>query len=393
MSCVLADSLSRTREILAAGAGRFFVAILDLNLPDAADGEVVDLVQSYGIPAVVLTGTVNDEQREALFACNIADYIEKNHLAGVYSAVRLVERIRANRENSVLVVDDSTAQRGYLCALLHNRGYRTLQAADGAEGLKVLRENDEISLVITDYNMPNMDGLEMVKQMRGMRSVEDLAIIGLSSTEEKGILPRFLKSGASDFMTKPFMLEELYCRIDQNLDMVRYVREAHDAANRDFLTHLYNRRYFFEQASKLHARARAGELPIVVAMLDADHFKRINDTHGHQVGDDALVAMANTLRDSLDGRGVLARFGGEEFVCLRVLAEGEAPGECMESLRAAVEAIRLTSEAGEPVPLTVSVGGTTEPLDSLDRMLTVADQGVYRAKEQGRNRVVMAQGG
>lgn len=390
--CRHVETLAAARELLDTRADAFFVAVLDLNLPDAPNGEVVDLVQSRGIPVVILTGSVDERQRAGFLQRRVADYVSKNNLAGVDIVARLVERMHLNRETRVLVVDDSASQRAYLGALLNAHGYQTLEAADGREALAVLVEHPEIALVITDYNMPGMDGLRMVREMRRTHSPEALGIIGVSGAMDKGILANFLKSGANDFLTKPFETEELYCRVDQNLDMLRYVREARDAANRDFLTRLYNRRYFFEQATRLHARAAAGELRLLLAMIDADHFKRINDTWGHQTGDEALVAMAGQLGRRAGREGFPARFGGEEFVCIQVLSEEADPAACLEQLRADIEAIRLHSAEGDPVPLTVSIGATTRPMGSIDEMLGIADQAVYLAKEQGRNRVVLLDG-
>lgn len=388
IKCHTAPDMASAKQALEADADSFYVAICDLNLPDAPNGEVVELVQSYGIPVIILTSSVDAQKREQLFSRQVADYIEKNHMAGVSSAVALVERMYANRDHSVLVVDDSAAQRDYLCALLHNRGYQTLQADDGEQGLKVLKANPAIRVVVTDYNMPGMDGLEMVREMRNLRSAQDLAIIGVSSVTEKGVLARFLKSGANDFLSKPFELEELYCRIDQNFDVIRYIHSAWEAANRDSLTGLYNRRYFFEHAAKLHAEASQGKFSITLAMVDADHFKKVNDTFGHQVGDEALVAIAGVLKRSKDTNALFARFGGEEFVWLCV-----HQGDCnacpaLELLRADIESLQLQAPDGSVVPLSVSIGATTTLSDSFEAMLHSADEALYQAKEQGRNRVV-----
>ncbi len=386
---VHAGTLRETRALLAEQADDIFVAVLDLNLPDAPRGEVVDVVQAHGIPVIILTGSLDPDKRQALFRQNIADYVSKRSLSGVDSVVRLVERIRVNREHAILVVDDSAAQRNYLRVLLHNHGYRTLEAADGQEGLDMLAAHPEIRLVITDYNMPRLDGLQMLEEIRRQRSADELAVIAVSGAGEEGILPRFLKSGANDFLGKPFETEELYCRIDQNLDMLRYVAQARDAANRDYLTRLFNRRYFFEHAEALHARAIRGEIRLMVAMIDADHFKSINDTHGHQVGDEALKAMAGVLQTFSGRDGFPARFGGEEFVCIQVLSDDQDPGECLERLRAAMQAIALFTPEGTSVPITVSIGATCNPLDSIDHMLELADEAVYQAKVGGRNRVVI----
>ena len=174
--------------------------------------------------------------------------------------------------------------------------------------------------------------------------------------------------------------------MDQNVDMLRIIRRARDAANRDFLTGLYNRRCFFELAEAMYRRAAKGELQIVVAMIDADHFKRINDTFGHQVGDDALVAIAATLRDLVEGNGLVARFGGEEFVCLHVLDGMVDPRECLDQIRQGIAAIQLYSD-GQRVGITASIGATRTLHGNLDQMLAAADRAVYAAKKAGRNRV------
>jgi len=382
-----AVNLAQAKALLENDPDRFFIAVVDLNLPDAPDGQIVDLVQHHHIPAVVLTGMVDDEMRKSMFEKQVADYVVKQHLTGIEYVVRLVERIDANRKRLVLVVDDSRTFRAYLQTLLHSHGYRTLVAGDGREGLALLREHPEVALVISDYNMPRMDGLEMVAEMRRIRSRDDLAIIGLSDSRDRRTPPRFLKSGANDFLGKPFQLEEFYCRVDQNLDMVRYILEAREAANRDFLTRLHNRRFFFEQGARMHERARKGTGNLVAAMIDADHFKRVNDTHGHQLGDQALKAIAGVLRVQLQGKGLVGRYGGEEFACLLDLAEGKDPVSLFNRVRSEVAAIDLR-DGDTRVPLSVSIGCTRVLGDSLDEMLSYADTGVYQAKSTGRNRVV-----
>lgn len=389
VECLLAASYAEAERLLEAEAGALFAAVLDLNLPDAPNGEVIDLVQQAGIPVVVLTANVDVAKRAAMFERGVADYVVKDSLVGIEYVARLVNRLARNGSTRVLVVDDSRAFREYLCGLLHQHGYATLDASDGVEGLECLRQTPDISLVITDYNMPRMDGLAMVAEMRKLRSHDDLAIIGVSDAAKQGILARFLKGGATDYLNKPFCVEEFYCRVDQNIDMLRVVQRARDAASRDFLTGLYNRRYFFEHAERLHRRALDGELRILVAMIDADHFKQINDNFGHQVGDEALVAIAAVLRGQVEGQGMVARFGGEEFVCLRVLDPSLRPADCLERIRRAIEQIDLRAD-GRPVPLTVSIGATAEPGGDIDQMLARADGAVYQAKRAGRNRVVIA---
>ena len=383
-----AANFAAAQQLLQDAPERFFIAVLDLHLPDAPNGEIVDLVQGYGIPVIVLSAAYDRERRRALFEKNIVDYVDKQQLSGVEYVVKLVERIYVSRSLRVLVVDDSASFRRYAETLLRNHGYRTCSAANGVDALRTLERTSDIRLVVTDYHMPVMDGLEMVRQIRLTRSREQLAVIGLSDNRNPEVLIGFLKAGASDFLAKPFQLEEFYCRVDQNLDMLRLLKEARDAADRDFLTKAYNRRYFFKHAERHYQRAVDGDYAIAVAMIDVDHFKQINDTYGHQFGDQALLALATLLTEAAAGNGFVARFGGEEFVYLRLVDEGAASECLMEQLRREVSQLELPHKDG-PVSMTVSIGVSENTAGDFEHMLARADQAVYRAKRAGRNRVVV----
>jgi diguanylate cyclase (GGDEF)-like protein len=388
LTCDHADSYAAAQALLRNDAGRYFVAVLDLNLPDAPDGEIIDLVEQAGLPIIVLTGHLDEALRERMYERGVADYVVKDSLVGIDYVARLVTRLAHSHEARILVVDDTRAFRDYLTSLLQQHGYATVTASDGEAGLAALQQQPDINLVIADYNMPKMDGLTMVSEMRKLRSHDELAIVAISDSTKPGVLARFLKGGASDYLHKPFAIEEFYCRIDQNIDMLRSVRRARDLANRDFLTGLYNRRYFFEHAERMHRSALDGEMKMVVAMVDADHFKRINDQFGHQLGDKALVAIATTLRDALEGRGLVARFGGEEFVIARTIVKPDEASRCLEDIRQRIGAIPLQHDR-RLVPLTVSIGATHKLGVSLDDMLHRADLAVYDAKSAGRDRVVV----
>lgn len=365
---------------------RFDVALVDLNLPDAPGGEVVDLALAHHIPTIVFAGDCSEETRSRLWTKRIVDYVVKEGEESLNYAVRLVRRILRNRQIAVLVVDDSATVRHMLAEMLAVHCFTVLEAADGSEGLRLLAEHPNVRLVITDYEMPQMNGVRLVQAARGLYPKEELAIIGISGHEQKNLSARFLKSGANDFLHKPFSAEELYCRITQNLDLLEYIRTIRDLSEKDMLTGLANRRYFFAHGTQLLAKAQERQEPVYVAMLDLDHFKRVNDQYGHEAGDAVLRHVGAMLQCHFVGQALSARLGGEEFA---VLFAGVADVAArMEAFRAELAATPVPIPGGS-VPVTVSIGVCSLPGQNLERHLACADQLLYRAKHRGRNRVEM----
>lgn len=387
LSVVGVGTLAETEAQLAWNPERFFCAVLDLNLPDAPSGGVVDLVQSHGIPALVLTGFVDPALRETMLAKQVLDYFIKRNLSDIEQVAHTIGRLWRNRQIKVMVVDDSRSFRGYVQSLLNSHRYQILAAGGGQEALEFLAEHPDTSLVLTDVNMPGMDGLELIEAIRRQYRREDLAVIGMSDASKPGLSALLLKTGANDFIAKPFQVEELVCRVNQNTDMMQYVRRLREAATCDFLTGLLNRRQLLEVGEKLHANARRGHFLLGLGMVDADYFKRINDQYGHLVGDEALKAIAATLHKTLRTSDVVGRYGGEEFVCMAVLQSETDAERVFERACAAVSKVGFKSGDRE-IPLTVSIGFTTDLGISLHQMIEQADSAVYRAKAEGRNRVV-----
>ncbi len=366
----------------------FFVAILDLNLPDAPDGEIVDFVLSKQIPSIILTATLDDEVRERILSRNVVDYVVKQSIWSVEYVTRIIQRIYCNQSIKVLVVDDSSSYRAHYRCLLEAQRYHVLEAADGEAGLQVLNSDPDIKLIITDYNMPNMDGFELVSRVRRKYSKDQIAVIGLSSEGSAVLSAKFLKLGANDFLRKPFVSEEFHARVTQNIEMIELIEKLRDAAVRDPLTKLFNRRYCLEAGSRLFEQCRKSGSPLAVAMLDIDFFKKINDTYGHDAGDMALKHMASLLQESAGEGHIVGRFGGEEFC---ILADGIEEGNVagfFESVRELVEQMVINYK-GQLINFTLSAGVCATLLHSLEAMINRADELLYQAKRQGRNRVIL----
>ncbi len=383
-----ADSLAGAQALLAERPERFFCAALDLNLPDAPDGEVVDTVRAHGLPVIVLTGSADPAIRELMLTKNVVDYIVKQNSHEIEHVAYLIGRLRENRATKILVVDDSRSFRLYLTSLLEKYFFHVLEAGDGREALAVMEQHPDVTLVLTDINMPVMDGFELIAALRQRYRREDLAIIGVADARNHDVSAKLLKLGGNDFLAKPFVEEEFFARVTQSTNMVGYVRQIRDSSVRDFLTGIYNRRYLFEVGATLHGNALRGTVQLAALMIDADHFKAVNDTYGHAAGDAVLQALAKCIVDELRTSDIVARYGGEEFVCLMVLKESSDLAGVCERVRLAAAALQIQYQ-DQTIPISISVGGTTALGNSFEEMLRTADSGVYQAKAEGRNRYIV----
>lgn len=366
----------------------YFAAILDLTLPDAKDEKIVDYVLSHKIPSIVFTGEFDDEMRERMLSKNIVDYVIKENIQDINYVIRTIHRIYKNQFIKVMVVDDSDILRKLIKRLLKIHRYNVLEASNGKDALDVLNNNPEIKLIITDYQMPKMNGFELVSHIRKKYSIDQLAIIGISAHGSGLLSAKFLKKGANDFVNKPFVNEEFFCRISQNIEILEHIEAVREASNIDYLTNLCNRRQFYNLGSTLYKNAKRGNLKITIAMIDIDHFKRINDTYGHIVGDIALKHISGMLSKNLREADVVARYGGEEFCVISTNMDKEKAEFTFERIRKLIEMNTIkTKEAN--IAITVSIGVTTRMLDSLDATINLADELLYQAKQSGRNRVII----
>lgn len=386
MPTLTASTLARAQEIMSQSVGSISCAVVDINLPDAPRGEAVAAVLSHGIATIALTGSCDPVTRDAILNLDILAFILKggHTLSRIISTIR--KHNRCNRVN-VMVVDDDPIAQTMLKKLLENHGYQVFVAANGIQALEQMKLNKGIKLVITDYQMPEMDGLDLVSAIRQHHGMDQVAIIGLSALDTDEITVHFLKVGANDFLYKNFSTEEFNCRVRQNVDMLDHISEIRESANRDALTQLYNRGYFFKAGSSLLEVCRRTHTPFAIAMLDIDHFKAINDIHGHAVGDIVLREIGLLLRRNSRNSDILARYGGEEF-CLFAsnILETDVP-EYLNNICSRIAALRIAHDKGN-VSITISIGSVSNPNLSLLKALQIADTRLYQAKQLGRNRVV-----
>lgn len=385
-SVTVAASLAETQAIIEAAAQPFHLALVDLVLPDSKEGEALDFVQSHSIPCIVFTSVFSADLRERLFADQVIDYVLKDTPSSLDYLLGLVEQLHRNRATTVMVVDDSRTARHYLRDLLNSYHFKVVEAANGSEGLQRLKNDPSIRLVLMDYHMPDMDGIELTRRIRAQYPADRLALIGVSSVGSHTLSAQFIKHGANDFLNKPFLREEFFCRVIQNLRMLDLLDHLRESASRDFLTGLHNRRFFYESGASLMATARRGQIELTAAIVDVDHFKQINDTHGHEAGDLILRKVAECLTRHLRESDMVARIGGEEFALLTVNMAAESRGDYFEALRRAVSEIRVI-HGGKSIGATASIGVYSGDADNLPAFIDLADQALYKAKAAGRNTV------
>ncbi len=264
--------------------------------------------------------------------------------------------------------------------MLEKQLFDVSTANDGQQALEILKADPDIKLLMTDYAMPTMDGFELVKAVRNFRGRDDLAVIGLSGAGKHGLSARFIKYGANDFLTKPFMNEEFHCRVLQTMEQLSLIADIKESAFRDHLTGLYNRRYFYQYAEKLLKNQNQNN---TLALLDVDFFKNINDTFGHEGGDQALKQVGSLIRSTF-AKFTVARVGGEEFAIVLPDIDLARAREYLEAFRKKMASYDF-SISDKSCTITASIGLAEFQNTNLKDAMRVADKALYEAKSKGRN--------
>lgn len=383
---IYATSLAQAVAVYEQHSQDIFAALVDLNLPDAPNGEVVDFTLSKKIPTIVLTGSYDEKRREQLFNKGVVDYVTKEGRYAYSKAIGMINRLEKNQHIKVLVVDDSDMSRKHVVNLLKRHLFQIVEAVDGVDAIKVLLANPDTKLVITDYNMPKMDGFELVRNLRYKYDKTDLIMIGVSGESSEALSAKFIKHGANDFLRKPFHPEEFYCRITHNIESLELIEQITYSAQRDHLTGLYHRSYFFNAARDLYRQAIEKSSPLSCVAINIDNFRQVNEQHGNAWGDAALQAIASRLQDML-GRFLLARADGDDFFVLMPGLDHEKAASFIAKVKQLLSAEAITINGIETY-FYFSAGICDQLGASLDDQIKQARTCLQRAKEAGGNMIV-----
>jgi two-component system cell cycle response regulator len=299
------------------------------------------------------------------------------------------------RNGRILLIDDRAASSERLSAML--KGEHVIDVKIDPNEAVIHAAEGNYDLLIISLGLENFDGLRLCSQVRSLERTRNLPMLAISEGENNARLVRGLEIGVNDFLLRPVDKNELLARVRTQIRKKRYTERLRDnvqlsieMAITDPLTGLYNRRYMESHLGSLVEQAASRGKPLTVLILDIDYFKAINDTHGHDAGDDVLREFSVRIRKSIRGIDLACRYGGEEFVIVMPETDMAVATMVAERLRRRIATEPFPIQQGSSeLEVTISAGisslGTD---DSAAKILKRADQALYRAKRDGRNRVV-----
>ena len=404
------------------------VVLLDVMMPDMDGFEVCRRIKSgiatHHIPVVIVTALDQPSDRVKGLESGADDFLTKP-----VSDVALIARVRslsrlklmtdelrmravtsreiglesperealaeAGRDGRVLMVDDRPALSERMQATLSSEHVVDMEG-DPTEALFHAAEGN-YELVVVSLDLANFDGLRLCSQLRSLERTRNVPILAIAESDSNGRLVRALEIGVNDYLVRPFDKHEVLARVRTQIRKKRYTERLRDsvqlsieAAVTDPLTGLYNRRYMETHVGTLVDQAAARNKPLSVLVLDIDYFKSINDTYGHDAGDDVLQDFAIRIRKSIRGIDLACRYGGEEFVVVMPETDMAVATMVAERLRRRIASEPFPIQKGtRTIDVTISIGiAALAPDDDAAAVIKRADQALYRAKRDGRNRVV-----
>jgi two-component system, cell cycle response regulator len=351
------------------------------------------------IPIIFVSAKDSLENRRHGFQLGVTVFVSKpfppHDLVKIINNILFPPKLFAGM--TALVIDDSSSVRRIIQMILMRIGVTVLSASNGIEAMQIIESfSGTLDLILTDYMMPEMRGDEVCKLVRQKPELEQVPILVVSAFNEKELVLSFFKSGATDYLCKPFIEEELIARVEIHLRARQYIKQVEELnrkleyqATRDGLTGLYNRRYFQEALEREFTLAVRLHHEFSCFIIDLDYFKKVNDSCGHSFGDQVLEEFSAILRIHSRKMDICARYGGEEFVILLPHTSLESAMIYAEKIRASVES-HVFKNAEHSRHVTCSIGVASFKAhnpDNGEKLVGMADHALYQAKEHGRNRV------
>jgi len=295
-----------------------------------------------------------------------------------------------NKKVKILIAEDDRISSKILEKHITGWGYDVLVVPDGKKAWQTFKKN-EVGIVLLDWMMPEITGLDLCRKIRNDKSGKYTYIVLLTAKKKQKDINKGLAAGADEYLTKPFNPIELKARLKTGKRIIDLLEKLHKQAIHDGLTKVFNRREITRILNEEFHRTQRTNQPLSTIMLDIDHFKKINDTHGHPVGDEVLVEIVSRITAKMRAYDKIGRYGGEEFIIILPHNPLESVKKIAERIRINISQKTIQTSAG-PLQLTASLGCTsTENIEasSTEMMIKISDKALYNAKNNGRNCTVV----
>jgi len=386
---VIMRDFAKLQELMQNKKNDFFIALHDHIFLNDFENKSLSLLMQNNIPTIVFSENYNENIAEETVRNGALDYVINNDGIDYIYIKQMIERAYKNQSVKAIVADGNQTARTLQVNLLKKFNVESYEAKNLLEIESLLKKNDDIGLLVVDQSLDKERGTDVIMKLRKSHTKDNLAIIGVTEHGHSSRLAiEFLKKGANDFITKPFISEEFNLRVLQSLDTLEYIKVNKQSAMTDHLTGMYNKRAFESLGVQICSKAKKEEVNTICAMLDIDFFKKINDTYGHHIGDKVLVSVADTFREHFRKDDLVARVGGEEFVVLLSNISQKKAFDIFEDFRKKIESLTILTDSGE-IHITISTGLYISNCYLLNKLVEKADGLLYDAKNGGRNQVTM----
>jgi diguanylate cyclase (GGDEF)-like protein len=361
------------------------VAIVDIHLPDATEGQAVDLTLRFQIPTIVLTGTMNEKIEKFISRKAIYEFVHKSNINSLDFLAYCAKTILFNKSKKALIVDDSEIQRKIYKAYFDKMFIEYIEAKDGQEALDIISQSgDDISVMIVDYVMPGINGAELCLKVRQMYPKDRLSIIAVSANDDIALQNKFFQYGANDFISKPSNYEIFKVRVQNAIETLELFRAIKSSAHHDSITKSYNSQFFYDLSKNMIDRSLRNSNKLGVILMNIDNFSVVNRRYGYDIGNMVLKEVYMMLKETLRESDIITRFEGDEFAIYIENADEDDLNELFNKVRRVYEfePIKIYEHL---ISLTVSFGIFHGLNDSIDDIVNMAKESLQVAKDSGKN--------
>jgi len=383
-----ATSMKECADLILKHKGDFTLALLDYNLPDAQNGEIISFINKFKIPSILLTGSQLEKKNDIFKHENLIDYVLKNGSYAIDYTIAVVKRFILNAKIEILIIDDSKTFATKMESLCKRYNLNTTINYSAIDALETIKQRPNIKVILVDYMMPKMDGLQFTMELRKSYKKDEVAIIALSGTSEKEIVANFLKYGANDFLYKDFTNEEFIARVNNNIEVIELFDYTQDKSKKDPLTGLFNKRYLLDIGRDIYERAKTKKTLLATIMIEINQFNVLCDSYGHEIGDEALLHLAKILNQNLNKDSIISRFGAEQFC---VLFKNRPYAEVIQTFEEIQNIIKNSPLKLEDSihNISVCIAGNINFAESLENMIDLADETLCDLKHKKIDKVTI----